>query len=130
MITEYLQANGQALSTHQVPAAAATKRVRGISMSVRETRDLVAQGLSLKEVAEHRGFSETTIRSHLERYVQEGGQVDLGHLMPPEPKRRKIESAFRELGDARLTPVKELLGNDFTWEELAVVRMDIRQRLS
>ena len=96
-------------------------------MSIRETRDLISQGMSLSEVAERRGISETTIRSHLERLVQEGGQVDLDHLMPPDDRRINIELAFRELGDARLTPVRDMLGEDYTWDELAVVRLALRQ---
>ncbi|MCH7738123.1 MAG: DNA helicase RecQ [Chloroflexi bacterium] len=130
VITEYMEANGQSAAVGPVPVTAPKKRVRGISMSIRETKDLVAQGLSFEEVAERRGISETTIRSHLERFIQEGGQVDLGHLMPPEEKRVKIEAAFKEMGEARLTPVRDALGDDYTWDELAVVRMEMRQRES
>ncbi|MCH7842430.1 MAG: DNA helicase RecQ [Chloroflexi bacterium] len=127
VITEYMQANGQSGSIQRLPVDAPKKRVRGISLSIRETVSFVAQGLSFEEVAEERGISETTIRSHLERFVQEGGRIDLGHLMPPEDKRCKIESAFKEMGESRLTPVRDMLGDDYTWEELAVVRMDLRQ---
>ena len=128
VINEYTQANGQPVAVNPIPVSAPKKRVRGISMSIRETKDLVAQGLSFEEVAEQRGISETTIRSHLERFIQEGGQIDLGHLMPTEDRRVKIESAFKEMGEARLTPVREFLGDDYTWDELAVVRMDMRQQ--
>jgi ATP-dependent DNA helicase RecQ len=128
VITEYLTANGQSVNVQRVPVTAPKKRVRGISTSIRETKDLVAQGLSLVEVAERRGISETTIRSHLERFVQEGGQIDLEHLMPSDDRRRNIEAAFAEMSEARLTPVRDFLGDDYTWEELAVVRLDLRQR--
>ena len=128
VINGYVEANGQPAAVNRVPVSAPKNRVRGISMSIRETKDLVAQGLSFEEVAEQRGISETTIRSHLERFIQEGGQVDLGHLMPPEDRRIKIAAAFKEMGEARLTPVREFLGDDYTWDELAVVRMDMRQQ--
>ena len=128
VINGYVEANGQPAAVNRVPVSAPKNRVRGISMSIRETKDLVAQGLSFEEVAEQRGISETTIRSHLERFIQEGGQVDLGHLMPPEDRRTKIAAAFKEMGEARLTPVREFLGDDYTWDELAVVRMDMRQQ--
>ena len=99
----------------------------GISMSIRQTRDLISQGLSMAEAAEERGISETTIRSHLERLVQEGGQVELNHLLPSEERRIKIESAFKEIGEVRLTPVRDMLGEDYSWDELAVVRLALRQ---
>ena len=130
VITEYLRANGQEVAPERVPVNAPKKKVRGISNSIRETRDLVAQGLSLEEVAEQRGISETTIRSHLERLVQEGHRVDVSHLLPDEDRRLEIEAAFKEMGETRLTPVRDFLGDDFTWEELAVVRLDLRQRLA
>jgi hypothetical protein len=82
----------------------------------------------LDEVAAQRGISETTIRSHLERFVQEGGKLDLEHLMPSDDRKRWIEAAFKEMGETRLTPVRDALGGDYTWEELAVVRMGLRQR--
>jgi len=31
------------------------------------------------------------------------------------------------MGEARLTPVRDALGDDYTWEELAVVRLALRQ---
>ncbi|PKB70037.1 MAG: DNA helicase RecQ [SAR202 cluster bacterium Io17-Chloro-G5] len=127
VINEYMQANGQSAAVEQVPINAPKKRIRGISMSIRETVDLISQNRSLDEVAEQRGISETTIRSHLERFVREGGKIDLDHLMPSDVRRSRIEAAFKEMGEARLTPVRDALGDDYTWEELAVVRLALRQ---
>ena len=127
IINEYMQSNGQSAAVEQVPVNAPKKRIRGISMSIRETVDLISQNRSLDEVAEQRGISETTIRSHLERFVQEGGKIDLAHLMPSDVRRGRIEAAFKEMGEARLTPVRDSLGDDYTWEELAVVRLALRQ---
>ena len=127
VINEYMQANGQSAAVEQMPVNAPKKRIRGISMSIHETVDLISQNRSLDEVAEQRGISETTIRSHLERFVQEGGKIDLDHLMPSDVRRSRIEAAFKEMGEARLTPVRDALGDDYTWEELAVVRLALRQ---
>ena len=128
VINEYIQANSQYTEIKRVPITAPKRRtVLGINMSIRETRDLISQGLSMAEAAEERGISETTIRSHLERLVQEGGQVELNHLLPSEERRIKIESAFKEIGEARLTPVRDMLGEDYSWDELTVVRLALRQ---
>ena len=128
VINEYMQANGQSEAVERVPVSAPKKKVRGISISIRESAALANQGLSFEEVAEERGITETTVRSHLERFVQEGGHLDLGHLMPSEDRRIRIEAAFEEMGEARLTPVRDFLGEDYAWDELAVVRMEMRQR--
>ena len=128
VINEYIQANSQYTEIKRVPITAPKRRtVLGINMSIRETRDLISQGLSMAEAAEERGISETTIRRHFERLAQEGGQVELHHLMPSEERRIKIESAFKEIGEARLTPVRDMLGEDYSWDELAVVRLALRQ---
>jgi len=128
IINEYMGDYRQPVTVERMPVSAPKKKPKGISTSIRATKDLVAQGLSFEEVAEQRGINETTIRSHLERFIHEGGQIDLGHLMPSEDRRIKIEAAFKEMGEARLTPVRDFLGDDYTWDELAVVRMDMRQR--
>jgi hypothetical protein len=54
--------------------------------------------------------------------------LGLEHLMPSDDRRIRIESAFKEMGEARLTPVRDALGDNYTWEELAVVRMAMRQQ--
>ncbi len=128
VINEYMRANGQPEAVERVPVSAPKKKVRGISISIRESAALANQGLSFEEVAEERGITETTVRNHLERFVQEGGHLDLGHLMPSEDRRIRIEAAFEEMGEARLTPVRDFLGEDYAWDELAVVRMEMRQR--
>ena len=128
VITEYVVSHGQPKNVNQVTTDEPKKKIRGIGISIRETVGLVKQGLSLSEIAEEREISETTIRSHLERFVQEGGRLDLEHLMPDEQRKFRIESAFNEMGEARLTPVRDALGADYTWEELAIVRMNMRQR--
>jgi len=128
VITEYVVSHGQPKKVSQVTADEPKKKIRGIGISIRETVGLVKQGLSLSEISEEREISETTIRSHLERFVQEGGRLDLEHLMPDDQRKFRIESAFNEMGEARLTPVRDALGADYTWEELAIVRMDMRQR--
>ena len=128
VITEYVKANKQSIVVERLHVNAPKTKPRGISISIRETVGLVNQGLSLDEVATQRGISETTIRSHLERFVQDGGKLDLEHLMPSDDRKRWIEAAFKEMGETRLTPVRDALGGDYTWEELAVVRMGLRQR--
>ena len=128
VITEYVVSHGQPKNVNQVTTDEPKKKIRGIGISIRETVGLVKQGLSLSEISEEREISETTIRSHLERFVQEGGRLDLEHLMPDDQRKFRIESAFNEMGEARLTPVRDALGADYTWEELAIVRMDMRQR--
>ena len=95
------------------------------------TKKLVMEGLPLHRIAERRGFTVGTILSHIERLAQAGEDLDIGHLAPPPERSAKIESGFRQAGSLdRLGPVREILGEEFSWEELRLVRIRLRQHLA
>ncbi len=87
------------------------------------THQLLQQGLNVAEIAEERGFSQQTVLAHVERIVSAGETVDLGPLLPSSERVERIKAALRTAGDERLAPVKELLGDDFSYEEIRLVRL-------
>ena len=89
------------------------------------TKEMAVEGASVEEIAEARGLSFNTIIGHLEKLLLAGEDLELQHLMPPEEKRDKIEAAFQESGGLLLTPVKEILGEAYTYEELKLVRLGL-----
>ena len=92
------------------------------------TKQLLAQGLSLDEVAHRRGLSKSTIMGHIDRLVQAGEALDLLPYLPPPERMRRIEHALNEYGYDNLAPVKEALGEDYTYGDLRLVRAYMRQR--
>ena len=91
------------------------------------TREMLAQGLSIDQIANERGLAKNTVIGHMERIAYQGVRLDLTHV-PPEPERLGIiEEAFRESGSAMLGPVKEQLGDEFDYEELKLARIHLRQ---
>lgn len=94
------------------------------------TRLLLLQKLSIPAMATARALTQGTILSHIEKLVAQkkiNPQQELKHLRP-EPKRyEKIKQAFGEVyknnNELRLTPVREALGEDFSFEELRIVRL-------
>ncbi|MDE0312400.1 MAG: DNA helicase RecQ [Caldilineaceae bacterium] len=92
-----------------------------------ETRQLVEQGLTLDEVARRRDRPVSTIVVHLERLLQEGSEIDLRRLLPPE-RFEKIRSAFKKTGSARISPIKDILGDDYSYEESRVVQLCLQQQ--
>ncbi len=92
-----------------------------------ETRQLVEQGLTLDEVARRRDRPVSTIVVHLERLLQEGSEIDLRHLLPPD-RFEKIRSAFKKTGSARISPIKDILGDDYSYEESRVVQLCLQQQ--
>ena len=93
-----------------------------------QTKQLLAQGLSINEVAQERDISLSTIFTHIEMLVQTGESLDLRAHLPSPDRAMRIQDALHKVGDNRLTPVKELLGDDYSYEEIRLVRAFIIQQ--
>jgi ATP-dependent DNA helicase RecQ len=85
------------------------------------TLGLYRQGLSVEEVATERGLTVRTVIGHLVTQLELGEQVDLASLVSTEHYQAIVE-AFLEVGDEKLKPVKELLGDDYSYDEIRLVR--------
>lgn len=77
-------------------------------------------GKSVEEVAKERGLAISTIESHLVRFIPSGeiNVEDLVELEKIEPIREAIFELNAENG---LSPIKEFLGDDFTYGEIRAV---------
>ena len=91
------------------------------------TLQLLQQGLSIPKIAEERGLSEGTVIAHIERIAKAGKAINLAPLLPTRERRECIEAALREAGHERLAPVKELLGDEYTYDEIRLVRLASRE---
>jgi len=90
------------------------------------TLGLYRQGLSVEEVASERGLTVNTIINHLLTQLELGEQIDLTSRISPE-RYQVIADAFLEVGDEKLKPVKEFLGDEYSYDELRLVRALERQ---
>ncbi|PKL72388.1 helicase [Candidatus Kuenenbacteria bacterium HGW-Kuenenbacteria-1] len=88
-----------------------------------KTKKLVYQKFLIKEIAKHRGLTEDTIISHLEKMVSQKEKINLEYLRPPKERFEKIKIAFQQTDDFKLSLVKEILGNDFSYSEIKLVRL-------
>ena len=104
-----------------------TRSGRQTGSTYEETKTLVLEGLNVGEIAQRRGISQQTVLNHLERLAAAGERLELAHLMPPERRFRRIQGAFRAVGGERLTPVREYLGDGFSFEEIRLVRLWLSQ---
>ena len=78
--------------------------------------------MSLPEIAEHRQLSKSTIISHIARLLKSGERSWIENLLPAQPRIDAIKSAFDQHGYNLLSPVREFLGEDYTYDELRLVR--------
>ena len=74
------------------------------------------EGKSIAEIATERGIKERTIQEHLVPYV-ESGDLDVFEFVTKE-KLEKIAEIHKTMENDHLTPIKEQLGDDFSWEEI------------
>ncbi len=98
-----------------------------ISRSLNETRRLFDEGFSVDEIASERGFAAKTIVTHLEKIGRADPKFNLEQLLPAADRFTAIETALSSNDSGYLAPVKEELGDDFTYEEIRMVRLHIER---
>ena len=91
------------------------------------TKQLLEQGRSITEVAAERGLSLRTVVSHIEKLVTDGEDIDLGPLLPASDRLEAIQHALARSGATVLAPIKAMLGKDYTYEEIRLVRAFMHQ---
>ena len=96
------------------------------SSTYEKTRSLLEQGMTVEQVARERGLAKKTITEHLERLIKAGLDIDLRPMLPPPERFEEIRRAFKETGSNLLSPVKELLGDDYAYDEIRMVQIFLR----
>lgn len=106
------------------------------------TKALALKRLSLPEIAKERGMTVGTIIHHLEQLTEKGTIIparDLSHLTPDPDRFTEIEKAFKTVlfktppakqdalrdssGLIKLSPVRQLLDDSFSFDELRLARL-------
>ncbi|MFH1454705.1 MAG: helix-turn-helix domain-containing protein [bacterium] len=102
---------------------------------MQETKNMLEQEMGIKEILKIKGIKIGTLLDHIEKIVAEDSSFAVSHLKKEVPagKYKKIWMAFRELyGENRdffLTPIKNKLGNAYTYEELRIVRLFVKRNM-
>ncbi len=91
-----------------------------------QTLQLHQQGLNIAQIAKKRNLSPATVSSHLEKLIEKNQPVDLNQLVPLEHQ-QKIWQVLEVLGDISLTPIKEQLGESYSFDEIRLVRCKWRR---
>ncbi|MGB3759869.1 MAG: helix-turn-helix domain-containing protein, partial [Rivularia sp. (in: cyanobacteria)] len=92
-----------------------------VSYTELQTFELHKEGLSIKEIAQQRNLRSTTVTRHLSDLIEKNKTVDLNLLVTVE-KQKKIIQVLDTLGDIPLTPIKEYLGESYSFDEIRLVR--------
>ncbi len=88
-----------------------------------ETKKLLDAGMGIEKIAAVRRLSQGTIIDHIEKLKSGGEEIKIEHLRLPEERFQKIKSAFEKSGGTFLGPVREILGEEYSYDELKVARL-------
>lgn len=97
--------------------------------SIVATKNLLLGGLSIFDVAEARGLTVGTIIGHLEKIKEKKDKMDWSFISQTVPADRieKIKKALVKSdngkGEFRLSPAASLLGSDYQFDEIRLVRL-------
>jgi ATP-dependent DNA helicase RecQ len=97
------------------------KKTLNTKLTQLETLDLYNKGKSVAEIAAQRELAENTIYGHLEFLIEKKLIKDIDKLVDSK-KQDKIFAAIKKVGAAKLTPIKDELGDDYSWEEIKIAR--------
>lgn len=89
------------------------------------TKQLVIQEMTIGDMARERKMTASTIINHLEKLAEERGtkRASLDYLKEDIKDFKKIKKAWEKTKGDKLTPVKKILGNSYSFEDIRVVRL-------
>lgn len=132
VIRDYAQQHGLAEKTKSstikssTPVEAVVKSGY-VGLTYEQTKQLVAKKLSIADIAQQRQLSSGTIIAHLEKLVAADPQLDLTYLKPVSPRFETIAAAFQRTQNFALNPVRELLGESYSYDELRLTRIFLKK---
>ena len=99
------------------------------SDTLSETYALYKSGLSIEKIAKKRGMAISTITTHISNLFAQKRipSSDLNKFVPPD-RVEIIKNAFAKIGSFEaMRPVKDLLGDDFSYDEIGLTRAVIAE---
>jgi ATP-dependent DNA helicase RecQ len=87
------------------------------------TLEMFLSGMDIAEIARERGVTNSTIENHLARFIPTG-EIDLTDLVPETKIEAIREAIIKFQGVGALSPIKEYLGEHYTYGEIRAVLAD------
>ncbi len=102
-------------SVEAVPAKRTETGVKRTTES--RTLELLRQGMSLEAIARERRLSENTIEGHICKLIEQGERIDTAKWLSKE-EAETIISVAKHDQSGKLTPVKDALGDDYSYFQI------------
>ncbi|MBI2459389.1 MAG: RecQ family ATP-dependent DNA helicase [Parcubacteria group bacterium] len=92
-----------------------------------ETLELWNKNMSLEQIAEARELTVGTIVGHLCFLAEKGLGIKIDKLVSLE-RQEKIIKAIKQVGADKLTPIREVLGEEYGWDEIKLTLARMRSQ--
>jgi uncharacterized protein YpbB len=87
------------------------------------TYEMWLEKKSVQQIAEERKLSPSTVLGHFTKLIKEK-TVAISEFLPQE-KIDRLTIEFQNYNEDSVTPMKERLGDEFTWDELRMFRASL-----
>jgi ATP-dependent DNA helicase RecQ len=94
--------------------------------SSEETAALFVKGLDIEAIMEQRKLAKSTIMAHLIEEITAGKEINIRGLISEE-KELMVKSVILQTGAEKLTPIKERLPEEITYDEIRLVAAFFRR---
>lgn len=94
-----------------------------------KTLSLFQEGKSIEEICEIRMITRSTVCDHLSTMITLGADIDINKLVSQD-KQAAIKAAMAKVGYEKLKPIKEILPEEFKYEDIRLVVTYERRLLS
>ncbi|MCK5021917.1 MAG: helix-turn-helix domain-containing protein [Candidatus Pacebacteria bacterium] len=86
------------------------------------TKGMIEKEMMIEDIARERNLTESTIIGHLEKLKDEG-KIDIKYLKQDIENFDEIKKAWAKTKGDKLSPVKSLLGNKASFEDIRLVKL-------
>ncbi|MDA0767908.1 MAG: helix-turn-helix domain-containing protein [Verrucomicrobia bacterium] len=118
MIRQFLDDNPDALPT-AAPQPDTITRPRSETFAI--TLRLLHDGRSVTEIAKSRNMAESTIESHIVKFMEEGEPLDWRQWVPEETEQR-LRDLFDQHGTTALKPIIEAANGTISYTQARILR--------
>ena len=108
-----------------MPEEPKKKAKKPIGETYRITKEMFDSGMSVEAIAKERKFAESTIYSHLVRFVEQG-VLEAAQFIDKE-KYNEILEYFESTFDPQITTAREVLGETYNYGEIKAVLAELHR---
>ena len=118
-LMDYTEEEEDLLNKRIAPSKnSSTKKTKKSTYEI--TYELLKEGKSVAQISAERVMSESTIYSHLSNLIKQQ-LLSIDEILD-EKRIKELEVIFEDYHDTSLTPLKEKVGDAFSWEELRLFK--------